>query len=272
MQLATDRVIEEGGAPARWIYVLHGIFGSGRNWASVMRRLTRERPDWGAVLVDLRQHGASQGFEAPHTVAAAAADLATIEEEGGPAANAILGHSFGGKVALARARSAPAGLEQVWVVDSTPAVRPPSGSAWEMLQVLRSLPSRFESRDALIAALTSRGVARPVAQWMATNLESDEDGYAWRFDLGDIQDLLEDFFREDLWDVVERPPEGLDVHLVKAEESSVLSGDTLERAERAASGPHTWLHRIGGGHWVNADNPDALLDLLVKLLPGERNG
>src|SRR5512142_1296285 len=62
--------------PARWLYVLHGIFGAGRNWASIMRRLVRERPEWGAVLVDLREHGRSGGFPPPHTVATAAGDVA----------------------------------------------------------------------------------------------------------------------------------------------------------------------------------------------------
>jgi pimeloyl-ACP methyl ester carboxylesterase len=46
----------------------------------------------------------------------------------------------------------------------------------------------------------------------------------------------------------------------------VLSGESLERAERAA-GQRVHLHRIAGGHWVNADNPDALLDLLIEWLP-----
>ena len=135
-----------------------------------------------------------------------------------------------------------------------------------MLQVVRALPDRFESRDVLIDALTERGVARPVAQWMATNLESDDGGYGWRFDLDAIQDLLEDFFERDLWSVVEHPPGDLEVHLVKAEESSVLAGPALERA--GAAGDRTHVHTIAGGHWVNADNPDALLDLLERHLPG----
>lgn len=263
MELAVDRVT--GETPRHWLYVLHGIFGSGRNWASVMRRLTRARPEWAALLIDLRQHGASQGFEPPHTVRAAAEDLHGIAASGGPAPAAILGHSFGGKVALAFAEDPPASLRQAWIIDSTPEARVPDGSAWGMLQVVRGLPDRFESRDVLIDALTERGVARPVAQWMATNLEPAEGGYRWRFDLDGIQDLLEDFFETDLWNVVEHPPGDVEVHLVKAEESSVLSGAALARAE--AIGGRTRVHRIAGGHWVNADSPEALLDLLERYLP-----
>jgi esterase len=262
--LSHDRVTGES-EPENWLYVLHGIFGAGRNWATVARRVARERPDWGAVLIDLRQHGASQGFAPPHTVAAAAADLARLGEETGTSPAAILGHSFGGKVALAAARQGVPSLRQVWVVDSTPEARVPGGSAWQMLEVVRSLPERFDTREEAIDALVENGVARPVAQWMATNLVSADDAYRWRFDLAAMDALIRDFFDLDLWAVVETPPDDVTLHFVKAEESSVLSASASERIERAGERVH--LHRVAGGHWVNADNPDALVELLAKELP-----
>lgn len=262
------QLVQEGEARL-WMLVLHGIYGQGRNWSSVARRIVRARPEWGAVLVDLRMHGASQGFAPPHTVAAAAADLDALEAVVSGQVGAVVGHSFGGKVALARAADGPAGLRQVWLIDSTPAARAPEGSAWEMLQVIRSLPAAFATRADLTGALERAGVAAPVAQWMATNLESSSDGFRWRFDLEAIEALLRDFFRLDLWHVVERPPEGVEVHVVKAEASAVLAGDDLARAERATAGGRTFLHRIAGGHWLNADNPDAVVDLLAEHLPTE---
>ena len=33
------RVAAEGHTPDRWLLVLHGIYGSGRNWGSIARRL-----------------------------------------------------------------------------------------------------------------------------------------------------------------------------------------------------------------------------------------
>lgn len=261
--LAAERITAEGRAPGRWLFVLHGVYGAGRNWASVVRRLIRERPELGAWLVDLREHGGSRGFEPPHTLARAAEDLGGLAEAVGVRPEAVLGHSFGGKVALRYAAGAPAGLRQVWVLDSTPSAREPSGSAWDMLAVLRSLPGPFGDREAAIEALTGKGVADPVARWMATNLErSDGGGLTWRFDLDAIEELLRDFFREDLWRVVESPPEGLEVHLVKAEESGVLTAEDQRRADDAArSSGRVHLHRLSGGHWLNAENPDGLLGL-----------
>jgi esterase len=256
------------GRPDRWLYVLHGIFGAGRNWASPVRRVVRRRPEWGAVLVDLRQHGGSQGFEPPHTVAAAAADVAALAASLERPAAAVLGHSFGGKVALAFLRDHGVPGLQIWVVDSTPAARDAGGGAWAMLQLLRRVPVEFASRADGIAALEAEGVATPLAQWMATNLEESGGSYRWRIDLEDMEALMCDFFDQDLWPLVERPPPATEVHLLKAEESSVLEGEALARAAAAAAGDdRVHLHRLAGGHWLNADNPETVEDLLVRHLP-----
>ena len=268
--LSHDRVTADDAEPSRWIYVLHGVYGAGRNWASVIRRIVRELPDWGALLVDLRQHGDSQGFAPPHTIQAAANDLDRLAEHTGLEPDAVLGHSFGGKVALVHARSTARPPQQVWVIDSTPQEREPDGSAWEMLELLESLPRRFDDRDDLIALLMERGQPKMVAQWMATNLVSDNGDYRWRFDFDSVRELLVSFFETDAWDVVESPADGMEVHLVKAEDSSILSGRALERAEAAAaSGDRTFVHRVAGGHWVNAQNPAALESLLVQMLPSD---
>jgi esterase len=268
--LSFDRVSAGGTEPGRWLYVLHGIYGAGRNWASVMRRVVRERPEWGALLIDLRQHGSSQGFAPPHTVQAAAADLMRLSAHGAPAPNAVLGHSFGGKVALVYAATVDAPPDQVWVVDSTPESRTPAGSAWTMLELLESLPREFSSRDDLISAMVERGQPRPVAQWMATNLEADDDNVMrWRLDFDAIRELLLSFFGTDVWSVVESPPAGTEVHLIKAEDSTVLDGAALDRARAAAERSHgrTYVHTVAGGHWVNAENPAAIEALLVQMLP-----
>lgn len=263
-ELKTRRVVAEDASPERWLAVLHGIYGAGRNWGAVAREVVEARPEWGALLVDLRQHGESMGFGPPHTLERTAADLDGLEVPG--SVRALLGHSFGGKVALLRAGKDEA-LDQVWVVDSTPEAREPEGSAWGMLRVLRRLPDSFEERDAAVAALESEGVARPVALWMTTNLDRRGGEYRWRIDLDEMEALLRDFFRADLWDAVESPRPGLEVHFIRATESSILG---LEQAERIRSaGRRTgrvFLHDVAGGHWLNADNPDAVVELVAKRL------
>lgn len=252
---------------AHMLYVLHGIFGAGRNWSSVIRRFVRSCPDWNARLLDLRQHGTSQGFAGPHTIEAAAGDIFDLSQHLGEKPSAIMGHSFGGKVALMYAREHPESLQQVWVIDSTPEARTPDGSAWNMLEIIRNTPREFESRDQLIKLLTQSRVELPTAQWMATNLENQEGVYRWRFDFESIEELLRDFFKEDMWSVLESPPADCEIHLVKAEKSSVLSPAAIQRVEAIAKqNGQVFLHRVAGGHWVNAENPEALLTLMTTNL------
>ncbi len=251
------------------LYVLHGIFGAGRNWSSVIRSFVRSHGEWNARLLDLRQHGFSQGFAAPHTITAAAHDIEELAQQLGETPASVLGHSFGGKVALMYARHHGAELEQVWVIDSTPEAREPDGSAWRMLEIIRQTPRQFESREQLIELLGEAGVARPTAQWMATNLEKRDGAYVWRFDFESIEALLRDFFREDLWDVLESPSADMEIHIVKAQESGVLSPAAMTRVRDIGKrNGRVFLHEVAGGHWVNAENPEALLALMNAHLKG----
>ncbi|HEX9106261.1 MAG TPA: alpha/beta hydrolase [Longimicrobiales bacterium] len=284
-----DRITASPEArPTQWLYVLHGIFGAGRNWASIVRRVGRARPEWGGVLVDLREHGRSRGFPPPHTLAAAAGDLAALVQATGLPASAVLGHSFGGKVALlfAREHALAAGTRHLWIVDSLPAPVPsPRGSAWEMLGLLRRNPGPFATRADAVAALEAQGVANGVAQWISSNLEplpgdaarQDAGGAAghagasgplgWRLDLDAIEALLRDFFATDLWDVVEDPPDGLRIDFLKAEGSDVMPEPVVQRIEEIGrANARVQLHKLEGGHWLNADNPAGVEEVLVKNL------
>jgi esterase len=265
--LTHARVVARDGEPKLWLLVLHGIYGSGRNWGTIARRLVEARPEWGALLVDLRNHGGSRGFPGPHTVAAAAADVDRLVEHLDFHAAAVLGHSFGGKVALTYAEHHGDELRQVWVMDSTPAVREPEGSAWRMIETVRSLPETFGSRQEAVDGIAAAGYPDAVAQWFAINLEPADGRYRWRIDLDAMEEMLRDFFRTDLWSAVEDPPEGVEVHVVKARDSSTLDDESRARVERAAEGGRTFFHELKGGHWLNTDNPEGVLDLLRARLP-----
>lgn len=262
-----ERLAPDGSEPDKWLLMLHGIFGSGRNWSQVARRVIERRPDWGVVLMDLPEHGRSSGVKAEPTLEGAAeAVLRTVEAESIPAAG-ILGHSFGGKVALCYAEAAD-GLAQTWIADASPAPAEPAGHGWSMLQKLRDLPGPFESRDDAVAALVAAGVSEPVAKWVAMNLVRRRgNGLAWRFDLDRVEQLLRDFYAADLWDVIECDTNGLRIEFIKADASGVLTDDALHRISRSAeANSRLHLHHVPGGHWINIDSADAVVDLLADRL------
>lgn len=266
--LAHRKIRAPETTPRRWALFLHGFLGAGRNWASIARGLVDARPDWGAVLVDLRLHGDSQGFEPPHTVGTSAADVTSLLLHLGIRESALLGHSFGGKVALASARARPTGLRQVWVIDSTPSPARTRAGADRLLGVLAGLEAPFDDRREVVDAVESAGFHRMIAEWAATNLVRDGGRYRWRIDLGSLELLLEDFYREDLWPVVESPAPGVELVFVRATEGSLLEDAAAERLERLeADGECVRLTDLEGGHWLNMANPEGLIALLARHLP-----
>jgi pimeloyl-ACP methyl ester carboxylesterase len=257
-----------GAPPGRWVLFLHGFLGAGRNWASIGRGLVEARPDWGVVLVDLRLHGDSQGLAPPHTVATSASDVNSLALGLQGRETAIVGHSFGGKVALAAARAAGTGLRQVWIIDSTPAAGRTEAGADRLLALLSRLPGPFSDRADVVDAVRGAGFNIHIAEWTATNLVRGPEGYRWKFDLAALELLLQDFYREDLWSVVEPSVPGRELIFVRATHGSIMTDDAATRIRRLeADGECVRLLDIEGGHWLNMANPDGLLELLAAHLP-----
>jgi esterase len=248
----------------RHLVMLHGIYGRGRNWQSIARAVVAARTEYVCWLVDLPHHGESPAGAHGDTVGGLADDLADWLDQQTLAASALLGHSYGGKVALAFADRHRDRALQVWVIDSTPEVKQPSGSAWGMLSLVRKLPPQFATREAAVAAINDGGYTLGVAQWMATNLTRSGDGFIWRLDFDAMERLLNDFFTTDLWGVVDQPAPH-ELHFVKASESSAISAQTVPRLE--AAGDRVHVHHREGGHWIHAESPDVVTALLVENLP-----
>lgn len=263
MKLATSRVTAKGATPERTMLFLHGILGRGSNWRSIARRFVAARPSWEAVLVDLRAHGASPAGPGPHTVATAADDLFGLSDL---PVQGILGHSFGGKVALAYAEQA-AQLEQVWIIDSDPAPRPDEKGSETTARVraaLRKAPKTVANRQAFVDAITSEGISEGVARWLTTNLVR-ENAATLRFgvDLDAVDELLADYFVLDQRPIVE----GLDaaVHLVIGERSEVFGAAARQWSKAAEEEhDHVQIHCLPTGHWVHSEAPEALAQAMIE--------
>jgi len=255
---------------SQWLLFTHGIYGSGGNWRSIARKIHERRPEWGVVLVDLRQHGRSEPGEPPHTIAACAEDLHALFDEL-PRITVIAGHSFGGKVVLAARALAPKTLRQTWMFDASPSHRPgaetdPDNSVARVLNLMRRLPRTWGKRDDFIAAVTAAGEAPPLAQWLAMNLVPEVSGQlSLRLDLDAVSEMLRDYYAQDLWPIALDPKLPGDLHIVIAARSTTLTDE--DRARLATPPPHVHVHRIDAGHWLHIEAPANVVDLLTSALP-----
>lgn len=245
--------------------MLHGIYGRGRNWQAIAKAVVAARADYACWLIDLPRHGDSGEGAHGDSVRGFAQDLEDWCRESAVTPDVILGHSYGGKVALAFAETWTDRALQVWVIDSTPEPKP-AGIAWDLLRLIESLPESFASRKDAADAIVEGGYSRGVAVWMSTNLVRTGERFVWRLDFAVMESLLHDFSTTDLWPVVEHHAPEHTLHFLKASTSSAMSDEAAVRVEALAD-PGIALHRRDGTHWIHAESPQVVIDLLLAHLP-----
>lgn len=247
--------------------VLHGALGSGNNLRSLATKLGKLRPEYRFCLVDLRHHGESQGAPPPNTLAACAGDLNDLLQHIGQEPDVIAGHSFGGKTALMFASLFPGRAKQIWILDSNPGSQEPT-AANEVIRVIaavRATRTPTADRASVIAELTAQGISSGTANWLATNLVRQTEGYVWRFNLDAIYELMLDYFRVDLWPALESGAGDSDYRVVVAENSDRWAPENRARLQQLVEGSRTAkLHVVpNAGHWLHVDNPAFLLELMA---------
>jgi esterase len=134
----------DGAGPP--LVIAHGLFGSGRNWGVIAKRLSQGRR---VITVDMRNHGASP-WTATHSYPELAADLAGVV----PGPMDLLGHSMGGKAAMQLALQAPERVRRLIVADIEPVAY--SHTQQGMIDAMRtvdlSVLTKRSDADAQLAA------------------------------------------------------------------------------------------------------------------------
>ena len=249
-------VSESGsGSP---LVILHGLFGSKRNWVTVAHRLAAAHR---VIAVDLRNHGESP-WDGRHDYPALAADVAAVIEGrvGGPVA--VLGHSMGGKAAMVLALARPELVARLVVVDIAP-VRS-TATPIEYVRAMRRLPlaaygQRLDVKEALAPAIPD-----PLVRGFLTlNLVSGPTGLAWAVNLEAI---------EQNFDTILGFPE-LPAARPFPKPTLFLAGG---RSDYVRPEHHPEIHRLfpaatievieRAGHWVHADAADAFVAAVGRFL------
>ncbi len=228
------------------ILIAHGLFGSGRNWRAIAKRMARNRR---VTCVDMRNHGASFRADS-QSYPDMAADLAEVIAELGGKAD-LLGHSMGGKAVMVLALSRPELVRRLLVADIAPAAYTHSQN--HLIKAMRLIDlQQVQSRAEADATLAGEIDSPQVRAFLLQSL--DLEARRWRLNL----DVLE---RE--MGLITGFPD-ICGHFDGA--TLFLSGKDSDyvrpehRARIKTLFPRAVFAMIpGAGHWLHAERPRAFI-------------
>lgn len=243
-----------GRGPA--VLILHGLFGSSRNWQSVARRLA---PGHSVHAVDLRNHG-----DSPHTgemsYEAMARDVVALMDRLALIHATVIGHSMGGKAAMWLALDQPGRVSRLIAVDIAPVAYSDRFSGY--IEAMRGLPlADLQSRTDADRRLQAAVPDTALRQFLLHNLAHQNGRYFWHVNLESIRRHLDAIVGFPDVNGAYRGP----AHFIRGEHSDSVTPahhGIIRRLFPAAS----IVTVPRAGHWPHAEQPEAFLSALAAAL------
>lgn len=252
----------EAGPP---LIIVHGLYGSGDNWISIGRELSR---DFEVYVVDQRNHGQSP-HSGIHDYPTMRGDLREFMDRQGINRAVLIGHSMGGKTIMAFALKWPERVQSLISVDIAPKSYHDhalnshvAADHARMIDAMLELDmAGFDSREELDMALRQKIGSDRVRSFLLKNVRRDKDGhFFWRINLQALRDNLD------------RIMDGIGVESVVNEggitgfpalfvsgANSVYIAPEDHRLIRSVFPVADFVTIPGTGHWVHAEQPVLLV-------------
>ena len=240
------------------LLILHGLFGSGRNWQNIARQLSAHHR---VYTIDLRNHGDS-GHSDSMSYPQMMEDLHNFIRQQSLDQVKLLGHSMGGKVAMAFALKYEELVRSLIVVDIAPTNYEHEFDRLidAMLEV--DLP-RLKNRQEADVMLQPRISDAGLRLFLLQNLVVREGCFQWRINLPAI--------KRSLGNISSFPD--IEVGCQYRGPSMFLRG---EKSDYILPEHHHSLHSLfpnsridtvdGAGHWPHAEQPTLTLSAIENFL------
>ena len=248
--------VQGAGAP---VVLVHGLFGSMENLGMLARALAEH---FKVYSLDLPNHGRSPHVETM-SLHSMAQDLRSWMDQQGLASAHFVGHSLGGKAVMELALEAPERCQKLAVIDIAPVAYGPHHT--DVFAGLAAVD---------VSALTHRSQADVILQpyvpelavrsFLLKNLSKGQQGFSWRMNLPVIH---RDYPALIAANRTTNTPFSGDVLFVKGGDSAYI----LEEHRQAITArfSNAKLRRVTGtGHWLHAEKPEHVAQLLVRFLAG----
>jgi len=254
------------------LIILHGLYGSSDNWVSVAKSISDR---FTVFLPDQRNHGQSP-HSPVHDYDSMKEDLFDLVNDLRLQKFFLAGHSMGGKTAVNFALSWPEKLYGLLVADISPTVSEGSNSIaynqhFEILNSILSLDlSGIRSRDEVELLLKSGIKSEKTRGFLMKNLKRESDNsFSWKLNASALLENLDRIMEGiEPGDKERTEITGFPVYFLKGEYSEYLPESDYVKIRRLFPAaefiiiPHS-------GHWIHADNPEAVKKCLLKFLDNQ---
>lgn len=250
----------------KWIF-LHGLMGFGQNWRRIIAGLEQTEH---CFAFDQRGHGRSFKPETGYAQEDYADDLKRLADELGWKKFILVGHSMGGRNALAFADKYPGYVEKLVIEDIGPDSHPDAYEYYDYL--LNLVPTPFATRDQarrffnedFIQQAKTRESVEVISKFLYSNIEEKPDGTLdWRFSKYAIIESVKAGRSRDRWQEVKDLK--MPTLLIRGEHSHELSVESYQKM--LASNPMIKGVEIkGAGHWVHSDQAQAFVEALKSFV------
>lgn len=250
------------------LIILHGLYGSSDNWMSIARELSK---NYRVIVPDLRNHGASKHSK-EHSYQSMVNDIANLFEQANIEKAHIIGHSMGGKLAMAFAADYPEKIRSLIVADIAPINYLNKTEAQQrnffhkyVLEALNSIKlSKYESRKAIENDLSNYIRDKSTRLFVLKNLHRTKQGFTWKINIETLSkylpQIIGDVNEDSLADrtpIIQYP-----VLFIKGSLSEYIDNDGIKITKKIY--PESEIQTIeGASHWLHAEKPDEFL-LLTK--------
>ena len=260
------------------LVLVHGLAASSAFWLRAAEHLSRTHP---VLLFDLRGHGRSSVSRHGYTPMRLGEDLAELLDFFALDRVVLVGHSFGGSVALHATLHCPGRVEFVVIVDTRlrafqPKLTPAAWSQWEeRAPRLRELGFTIDENEPEggIRLLTEMARAeihshelRKTPRWVHEFFGPRQSRFTaarW-LELVENTSLLEDIKHEESLTAETLKKLDVPIHGIYGENSPLATSGRLLKEAR----PEMKIQFVSGaGHFFPATRPAEFVEILLSLLP-----
>lgn len=234
------------------VVLIHGLFGSLDNLGVLARDLGQDRT---LLQLDLRNHGLSERSDEMNYPAMAQDVVETLDEYGIEKA-IIIGHSMGGKVAMALTAVAPERIDKLVLIDIAPVAYHVRRHDEIFAAINAVTEAGIKSRSQAAARMREYIKEEGVIQFL---LKSFVEG-VWKFNVPVLWDQYEQIVGWQPLPAWDHP-----ALFIRGGDSPYV--DESHREALLSQFPKARAHVVAGaGHWVHAEKPEAVLRAIHRFI------